>query len=854
MPMNILWKLAYRNLLRHKWRSMATILGISLGIAAVFSTLSVGDNVRANIVSTLEASAGKADLLITPGAQGRAIFNIDDIYQTVAANKNVEKIYPVLNYRAEPKRTIEDFEKSVIPGVDTGFKISARETEFADDLPTTVLQGELPQKGSNAIAIGAGFAKDRGIELGDLLEFSALQGASFKVKVVGLLDDTLGFASTNAGRVGLMHLADLQQILKYKNKASYFEVLVKDENKVENVKQELSKQIGEKFAVTLPSGSGNVTFGVIDTLQASLSILAITLLALGGFMAYNTFAATIVERTKEYALLRTICLTRGQIKRLALSESLILSILGVIVGTGLGILLSYSIVKFNSALLGYEFRRLIIPRTALVISSIVGVMVSVLAGLLPAISAANTPPIVAVRRTIETESAKNTKLGWLLLLVGIASALAPWRGLWSLFGGFLSIGFIFLGITLVSSVVLKPFTRLLSPVLKAIFGLSGKLGADFAQRNSLRNGVAIGTVVLGISLTIGVGATVSGISKAIEDWVHTTIIGDMFITSPTSFPSGFEKRVHELIPEIDQTSGVGIRVVRYSPKNQKRKRTVAIILVDPERFNPKTGFGEFQYLSGNNKLGYLALKEGGKVLAANTMHDRFGINVSDKVSLRTKSGFKDFEVGGIIVDFTSGGETFVASINDLDLFGGGSPDLYVMTVNEGVEAKIAKEKLLKEFPELFLDITLNDDYQKRILDLVNQSFTTTNSLLALAIFIAALSVANTLGMSLVNRKHDIAVLRTIGLTRLNIAAVILSEGIIVSVLGTIVGLLAGVLLARIITVGASSITGFILKPYIPMRLIIIAILSSPVLGIIASMFPARKAAMQSPVVALGGQD
>ena len=851
--MNFLWKLAFRNLLRHKWRSLATVLGISLGIAAVLATLSVGDNVRANIASTLEASTGKADLLVTPGSQGRAIFNVDDIYDLLANNSNVEKVYPVLNFRAEPIRTIEGFEKSVIPGVDSGFQISARLTQFADDLPSTLVAGEFPQKGSMAIAIAANFAKDRGIKLGDMLEFKANQASDFELKVVGLLDHTLGYASTNGSRVGISNYYDLSEILKYKNKASFFELILKDSANLEKTKEELSELVGDKYAVTLPSTSGNITFGIIDTLQASLSILAITLLALGGFMAYNTFAATIVERSKEYALLRTICLTKGQVKSLALSESFILSIAGVVTGILIGILLSLSIVKFNSQLLGYEFRTLVVPSYAIIISSVVGILVSLLAGLLPAISASNTSPIAAVRRTIESEKAKYPGLGFLILIIGVLAALLPWHGLWALMGGFISIAFIFLGISLMSSIILKPFSKLASPILERIFGLAGKLGADFALRNSVRNGVAIGTVVIGISLTIGVGGTVSGISKAVEDWVYTTIIGDMFVTSPVSFPNDFEKQITEQIPEIDQTSGVGIRVVRFAPENQTRKRTIALILVDPERFDPKTGFGKFQYLAGNNQQGYEALKAGGKVLAANTMHDRFGINLGDTVSIRTKDGFADFPVEGIVVDFTSGGETFVASINDLELFGGGSPDLYVMTVKNGITPQEAKDKLLKEFPELYLDITLNKAYQERILSFVQQSFTSTNSLLALAIFIAALSVANTLGMSLVNRKHDIAVLRTIGLTRRDIRYVILSEGIIVSVLGTIIGLAVGMLLARVITLGASALTGFILEPYIPLKLILISIIISPILGIIASLLPARKAAMQSPVVALGGQ-
>ncbi|HRQ11322.1 MAG TPA: ABC transporter permease, partial [Trueperaceae bacterium] len=71
--MSTLGRLALRNLLRHPWRSAATALGIGLGIAAVLTTLSVGANVEANLRSALQAAAGKADLLLTPGAGGRAV-------------------------------------------------------------------------------------------------------------------------------------------------------------------------------------------------------------------------------------------------------------------------------------------------------------------------------------------------------------------------------------------------------------------------------------------------------------------------------------------------------------------------------------------------------------------------------------------------------------------------------------------------------------------------------------------------------------------------------------------------------------------------------------------------------------
>ena len=198
----MLLRLAFRNLLRHPWRSVATTLGVALGIAAVLATLSVGDNVEANVRSTLDAAAGKADLLITPGAQGRAVFTVEDILEEVENTPGVLRVHPVLNERAEPVRDIQGFSDSVIPGVDSGFQLSGRETEESADLPAELEAGELPESGSRGVALASGFANTRGYEIGDEIAFASRLG-DLPFTITGILDDSIGLASTNGGRIGL---------------------------------------------------------------------------------------------------------------------------------------------------------------------------------------------------------------------------------------------------------------------------------------------------------------------------------------------------------------------------------------------------------------------------------------------------------------------------------------------------------------------------------------------------------------------------------------------------------------------------------------------------------------------------
>ena len=843
-------RLALRNLLRHPWRSLATLFGIGLGIAAVLTTLSVGANVEVNLRQALQAAAGKADLVITPGAGGRSIFETEPLLSDVRALAGVQAAYPVLQTRAEPDRTDPEVDRSIIPGIDSGFQIQGRMTEVVDDLPAAVSAGTLPAAGSRGIAVADGFAAGRGIALGDEVDFLFSTGR-FTLPVIGLLDDAVGIASTNGGRVGLMHIDDLQQILHFEGRISNMEVQVTLPEMVEPLQSQLEELAGEGMAVTLPAGSGNFTFGIVQTLQSGLSVLAATLLALGAFLSYNTFMASVVERRREYALLRTIALTRRGLLRLALYEALALAVLGVIAGVLLGIALSAVMTYLNSITFGYDFRALVMPVGNVLLASLLGAGAALVAGILPALAASSTPPMAALQGADVAPSRRWVWLGALLAVLGAATALAPWQGVSAIYATTVSLGIFFVGVSLVAPVLLRPATALLRGPLTRLLGTAGRLGAAFAERNASRNGVAIGTVVVGTGLVIGVGSMVTSTNQAIADWVQTTVVGDLFITAPVTFPDDFATRAEQL-EGVDVASGVKITAVRFlQDENDRRGRAIALVLADPERFEPDTGFGRFQYIpgEGDDAVGYAALKSG-QVLVANTMKDRYGIATGSEIVLRTSQGFIPFEVAGVVVDFTGGGETVVASIDQIDLFGGGNPDLYIVTVNEGVEQAAVRDRMLAEFPGLGLDVTLNEDYRSYILEITNQAFATTRVLLIIAVLVAALAVANTLGMNLVNRGHEIAVLRTIGLARGGVRALITAEGIIVTIIGAAIGIGFGLLLSNIVTTGAAALTGFKLEPSVPWSLVLIALLASPLVGLLAAVFPARRAAAVAPARAL----
>ena len=853
--MPILPRLALRNLLRHRWRTLATVLGVGLGIAAVLATLSVGANVDANLRATLEAAAGPADLLVTPGATGRAVFEHGPLLALVESDPDVAWVVPLLNTRAEPVRAAQATGAgSLLPGVDTGFQLGGRVTERPDTVPVRLASGRLPAEGAFEVAIAADFAGAREMRLGEEIVFTTPTGL-VPFTLVGLLDDAYALASTNGGRIGITHLTDLQAANGLSDRASHLELALRSGADIGVVRERLQDSVGDAYTVTYPAGVGDASSGIVQTLQAGLLILAATLMALGGFMAYNTFMAGVVERTREYALLRTICMRRSDVRRLALWEATWVSLAGVIVGVALGSLLAFGITSVNALVVGFETRTLVLPLASVALAAAIGVGVALLAASLPARADARTSPLSALRAAEMPRSRQLRWIGWALVVAGVAMTRLPWSGYLALLGAGLSMATFFAGVALAADSLIAPAVRLATPLITRLLGAAGRLGAGFTVRNAPRNGVAMGTVIVGAGLIVGVGSMVEGINRAVSDWLDTTIVGDLFVTSAARFPADFELRAAG-VEGVDQVSGVGIRAVRFEPEGARQARTVAVILVDPLRFEPEVGFGRLQFIAGqgDERVGFEALRRGGEVLAANTIRDRFGVGIGDTVRLRTDDGFREFPVGAVVVDYTGGGEAFVASIDDLPLFGGGSPDLFVVTVLPGQAPMEVRSNLRAAVPDLLLDVTLNQAYRAEIETLINRSFATTNSLLALAAVIAALGVANTLGMNLSRRAHEIAVLRTVGLRRAGVRRLVIAEGMVVLTLGAVLGLAFGLLLADVITAGARALTGYPIAAAVPWRLLVWSGVFIPLLGLLASWLPARRAASLAPRVALGASE
>ena len=847
--MNPLFRLALRNLTSHFWRTVATVVGTGLGVAALLASLSIGANVTANLQLELQQAAGNTDFLVTPGAGGRIIMPIEPLRTEIEQEFAPQHVFPVLSARLEPLRDDLDTPSSLLPGVDSGFQLQGRLLEHPEAFSSELLAGRLPIAGQREVAIGADFARHRGLTVGSIVEFQ--DGTiSHAYTVAGWLDDQLGFASTNGGRVGVTHLADLQEDLHFGGRASHLEIVLHDSAQAPEMLEAMQDFVGDTYNVTYPAGSGDFTSGMVRAMQAGLSILAATLLALGAFLAYNTFTAAVVERRRDFALLRTICLSQRDAMKVTLYEAGLTGIIGAVVGIALGVGLAWLLTAVNAVILEYEFQTLSVPWLNAIFAAVAGVASTLLAAWLPAREAGKSSPLsLFTRLEIENERTTPWVLASTLGLLGIFFAVYPWHGEITIVLAAVALGLLFLSVTLFAPALVRGTTRLVLPVFARVFGRAARLGAGFTQRNMARNSVALATVAIGVSLIIGVGSMIDSINGAIRDWVETTIVGDQYITSPLRFPADFAAQL-EAVPGVHVASGVAMNIVRFRTDELPRGRSITLLMVDPERFHPTTGQGRFQYVrgQGNDQLGYDSMKAG-EILVASSIAERYGLTVGSELELRTTDGFSTFRIAGVVVDFTGGGESAVTSIELLPQFGAGEPDLFVTVLEPGANMRAVTDAVYEAFPELFLDITINQEYQRAVVEMSDRVFNTTRMLLVLAMIVAGIGVSNTLGMNLASRSHEIAVLRAIGVRKKLVLRMIFTEGLIITLAGGLAGVVIGVVLSGVITRGVMALTGFVLEPQISWGLAAVVFAVAAGLGIVAALLPARRAANTPPVAA-----
>jgi putative ABC transport system permease protein len=571
-------------------------------------------------------------------------------------------------------------------------------------------------------------------------------------------------------------------------------------------------------------------------LTTFLLVFAIVALLVGSFVIYNTFSITVVQRSKETALLRAIGAKRKQVMRAVMFESLLTGVFASAIGVVLGIAtasgLSAVLSGFGIDLPGNS---MVVAPGSLIVSMIIGIVVTVVAAYVPARKASKVAPIEAMRATALDRSAASKKRAVFGTLVTLAGAAFMAMGLSGKSTGPVGLGAlaVFFGVAILGPVIARPFARLIGAPLPAFRGMAGTIARENATRNPKRTSATASALMIGVGLVVFITvfassartSTSTAIDKAMKsDWIVETQYG-MGGLSPTV------TKTIDALPETGVVTPLRFTTVR---SGVKAANAVDITAFDPTNIEHNVRLNMVQ--GDINRLGLHTVAIQAKEAKANLT------KLGDKVTLTfAETGAQQFTVAAVYGTKEPLG-TYVMSTGAFNANVSANVDDVVLVTNaKGVsmtEARSAINHVLKANPNATL--RTKAEFQGAVAGQINQILNLVYVLLAMALLIALFGIANTLALSVFERTREFGLLRAVGMSRSQVRSSVRWESVLIAMLGTLLG--GGIGLGFAAAIIKVSDGNGITQLAIPSGELAGVVLIAAVAAVAAAAMPARRAA------------
>lgn len=573
-----------------------------------------------------------------------------------------------------------------------------------------------------------------------------------------------------------------------------------------------------------------------------LQVFAYIALFVGSFIIYNTFQIIVAQRLREVALLRAIGASRRQVLGSILLEALavgvIASLLGFVAGIGvaIGVDALMSALNFDLPAEGLDVRA-----TTMVLSVLVGVVVTLVAAFFPARRGSRVPPLAAMRDVVvETTRISVVRLvaGVVITLAGMATvlgAIAVEGGNELLFIG-LGAAVTFIGVTTLGPIAARPVTRFFGAPLLRMRGVTGNLARENAMRNPKRTSRTAAALMIGVALVSAITVVASSVKASFEAIVDEQFQGDYVVSAGSPFGGGgVSPAVSEELREQDELAAVmPIRFTAAQVDLGDGPDEVTLVAIDAVAGQQITDVG---VLDGSLD----ALGTDGFAVHEDVAEEQ-DLAVGDPVTVRfVDTGEQRFVVKAIYANRDLARDYYV----DLAAFERNVArqfDVQILVrAADGVPAgqvRRAIESVTDPYPNV--DVLDREEFKEFQAGFIDVFVAIVYGMLALALIIALFGIANTIALSVVERTRELGLLRAVGMTRGQLRSAVRWEAFLVALFGCIGGLAVGLFFGWAL-MQALEDDGLGVFDVPVTRLVVIAVLAS-LAGVVAALLPARRAA------------
>lgn len=850
--MTLLRLLTLRSIKNRPIRLFLSAFGIILGVAGIVAIGLTNQTALDSITRMFESTSGKSNLVVTASEAQENGFD-----QSVALKINgfpgidtgapSIQIQTILGNQASPAEIgLSLFGANLgglmLYGIDPGLDPEVREY--------TIAAGKFLSEDPNAaeIVLVENFASENDLEIGDTVEIVG-ENEFIQLRLIGLITRE-GPGQINNGNFGVLPLSYAQKVFYREGKIDQIDLVVSPEfrksNELELIKNNLQNKLGDEYSVIFPSSQGKQMTQMLGNYQIGLNFLSGMAIFVGVFLIYNAFSMSIVERTREFGLLRLIGFTRAQVTRQVLSEALFLGIVSSILGVFLGTQIANGLATLMGRVLSQSLSISEIPIELAVTGFLVGSLATIIAAALPAIQAGRISPLEAFRIRVSTRESWVIRHGWwlgalLLVISTVILIINPFSYDVQFRIGSIVVFFLFLGGTLVLPGMVGFWERLLSPIIQVFYGASGQIGSSNIQRARLRTTLTVAALMIGVAMIIVVWAITGSFKGDLDEWLKGYIGGDLYVTSSVPMRGDVLKRL-QLVDGVAAVTPVRYFELDWLPPDGEKERITAMG-IDPASYTKVTSF-VFSKSETDPQKALNDLAMGDSVFISSVISEKYDIKVGKPITLVTRTGAKDFEVAGIVVDFYNQG--LVIDMNWADMtryFRQKYANTYLIKVEPGVSIDLTRQQIDDKYGKRdHLVIESNQAILGRISTLLQQAFSLFDILAIIAILVGFLGITNTTTMNVIERTQEIGMLRGVGMTQGQILKMILAEAGIMGMIGGIIGLLFGVILSHIFLQAMTAMSGYSIEYALPSGRIWLAMIIAIVVANLAALLPAARAA------------
>ena len=776
-----IFRLAWHHAWRKPFQSTFFIIGVALGVAIILAIDLANESVKKAFIYSTESVAGKITHQIVGGTNGLD----QEIYLRIRRDLGYRLSTPIIEEYVIAKDL--DKQPMKLVGVDL-LSASAFNNPSGVDLMREVDLSTFMIR-PNMVIISKDLADRYNLGINDTfyIDFS---GRSQKLVVIHLLATTNETGSAFDDLL-ITDIATAQEILSKTGRIDRIDLIISDLNSKSYVIEQIKNILPIDARLEHQSEKIGSMREMVSAFQLNLTALSLLALVVGMFLIYNTVTFSVVQRRPTIATLRAIGTTRNEVFIMILVEAIILGGLGTASGLGLGILLGQGTVEMMSRTINDVFfvtnvRTIEITWYVLIKSSLIGLLASMFAALIPSYEATHVSPANALRRSNIEEKTRMALtwvsiIGTLILVLGGILMIPSWNLAITFSGVFM----VLVGFSLLTPLTTLIIMRLAQQVLKRGFGLVGSMAVRDITRSLSRTSVAITSLMVAVSVIIGVGLMTSSFRLTVAKWLEDLLQADVFISTPRVASSMTSLIDPKLIDQVQKVPGI------------KQILTNRGITVDADNI----GIVQLQAVSADvagNKRRYKSalgnvndtwrMVESGGIVINEPLSVRFDIKVGDQIKLFTDKGRHSFEIVAVAYDFdvrpsvTMFDGTYRLFWDDRNISSIAlitDPKMQINEIINRLRHQLAgKDQVI---------IQSNRALRQNAMLVFDRTFTLTIALQVLSMIVAFIGILSTLMSLQLERRKEIGLLRALGVTGRQLWKLILLE---TGLMGASAGLIA----------------------------------------------------------------